>query len=59
MNTFYFNNKTERVEKERPSLSSVYYTEIETDKDYDKFMECFVNCRFEGYSITDSIDWAR
>lgn len=56
MNTFYFDDKTEKIVTIKPNNS---YTEIKTKKDYKNFVECYVNCRFEGYSIEDSIDWAK
>ena len=56
MNIFYFDDKTERIVTVKPNNG---YTVIETDKPYDKFVECYENCRFEGYSIIDSIDWAK
>lgn len=56
MNTFYFNDKTERIETVKPNNS---HTVIQTNKDLQSFIECFENCRFEGYSIIDSLDWAK
>lgn len=56
MNTFYFNDKTERIETVKPSKS---HTVIKTNKDFDTFVEDYENAREEGNSIIDSIEWAR
>lgn len=56
MNTFYYNDKTEKIQKEKPDCIHVV---IETNKTFQEFTQCFYNCRFEGYSIADCIDWAK
>lgn len=56
MNTFYFDDKTEKIVTEKSNNS---HTVIHTNKDLKSFIECFENCRFEGYSIVDCIDWAK
>lgn len=33
--------------------------EIETTKTFDEFVEEFSNCRKEGNSIVDSIEWSK
>lgn len=33
--------------------------EIETTKTFDEFVEEFENCRKEGNSIVDSIEWSK
>lgn len=55
MNTFYFNDKTERIETEKPKNS---YTEIRTEKSLDEFENDYDRLRAEGNSIIDSIEWA-
>ena len=56
MNTFYFNEKTERIEKLQPNNS---HTVIITGKEFDEFVEDYENARAEGNSIIDSIEWAK
>lgn len=56
MNTFYFNELNERIEEVKPISK---FTEIETDKDFDTFVEDYENAREEGNSIIDSIEWAK
>lgn len=56
MNTFYFNDKNEKIETKKPNNS---YTEILTDKDFDTFVEVYEQAREDGNSIIDSIEWAR
>lgn len=56
MNTFYFNDKTERIEKVKPNNS---HTVIQTAKDFNTFIEDYENARDEGNSIIDSIEWAK
>lgn len=55
MNIFYFNDKTERIETEKPKNS---YTEIKTEKSLDEFENDYDRLRAEGNSIIDSIEWA-
>lgn len=55
MNTFYFNDKTERIEMEKPANG---YTEIKTEKSLDDFENAYDRLRAEGNSIMDSIEWA-
>lgn len=55
MNIFYFNDKTERIETEKPKNS---YTEIRTEKSLDEFENAYDGLRAEGNSIIDSIEWA-
>ena len=55
MNTFYFNDKTERIETEKPSNC---YTEIRTEKSLDEFENDYDILRREGNSIYDSIEFA-
>lgn len=55
MNTFYFNDKTERIETEKPKNS---YTEIRTNKSLDEFENDYEQLRAEGNSIVDSIEFA-
>ena len=55
MNTFYFNDKTERIETEKPANN---YTEIKTEKSLDDFENAYDRLRAEGNSIMDSIEWA-
>ena len=64
MNTFYhFEGRVFETEELAKVATKDYVSKkidiIETDKDFDKFYECFTNCRFEGNSIADSIDWAK
>ena len=56
MNTFYFNDKTEKIEKEKPNNS---HTVINTSKDFEDFVEEYEKSREEGNSIIDSIELAR
>ena len=56
MNTFYFNDKNEKIETVKPNNS---YTEISTSKDFDAFVEDYEQAREEGNSIIDSIEWAK
>lgn len=56
MNTFYFNDKNDRIETTKPNNS---HTVIKTEKDFEKFVEDYENAREEGNSIIDSIEWAR
>lgn len=55
MNKFYFNDKTERIETEKPKNS---YTEIKTEKSLDELEIAYEELRREGNSIIDSIEWA-
>lgn len=55
MNIFYFNDKTERIETEKPANN---YTEIRTEKSLDEFENAYDRLRSEGNSIIDSIEWA-
>lgn len=55
MNIFYFNDKTEIIEIEKPSNN---YTEIITEKSLDEFENAYDRLRAEGNSIIDSIEWA-
>ena len=55
MNIFYFNNKTERIETEKPKNN---YTEIRTEKSIDDFENDYDRLKTEGNSIIDSIEWA-
>lgn len=55
MNTFYFNDKTERIETEKPKNG---YTEIKTEKSFDDFEDAYDRLRAEGNSIIDSIEFA-
>lgn len=56
MNTFYFNDRTERIETVQPANS---HTVIKTEKDYDTFVEDYENAREQGNSIIDAIECAR
>lgn len=56
MNTFYFNDKTEKIETIQPNNS---YTIIKTEKDFNNFCEDYENAIKEGNSIIDSIEWAK
>ena len=56
MNTFYFDDKTERIVEEKPANS---YTEIKTSKSFEEFDLAFDEARAEGNSILDSIEWAK
>ena len=56
MNTFYFNDKTEKIETVKPNNS---FTLIETDKDFDTFVKDYEEVREQGNSIIDSIEWAK
>lgn len=56
MNTFYFNDRTERIETVQPNNS---HTVIRTEKDFETFVEDYENAREEGNSIIDSIEWAK
>ena len=55
-NTFYFNDKNERIERVKPNNS---HTVIVTNKTFNNFVEDYENAREEGNSIIDSIEWAR
>lgn len=55
MNTFYFNDKTEIIETEKPANN---YTEIKTEKSLDEFENAYDRFRAEGNSIIDSIEFA-
>lgn len=55
MNTFYLNDRTERIETVQPNNS---HTVIRTEKDFETFVEDYENAR-EGNSIIDSIEWAK
>ena len=56
MNIFYFNDKTERIETEKPANS---YTEIRTEKSLDEFENAYDRLRAEGNSVIDSIEAAK
>lgn len=56
MNTFYFNDKTEKIEIIKPNNG---YTEINTNKDLNTFIGDYEQAREEGNSIIDSIEWAK
>lgn len=55
MNKFYFNDKTERIETEKPKDN---YIEIKTEKSLDEYENAYNELRQEGNSIIDSIEWA-
>lgn len=56
METFYFNDKTEKFQKERTKDCK---TMVRTLKSFDKFIKDYELYRKEGNSIIDSIEWAR
>ena len=53
MNIFYFNDKTEIIETEKPKNSC---TEIKKKKSLDEFENAYDRLRAEGNSIIDSIE---
>ena len=55
MNTFYFNDKNEQIQIEKPNNS---YTVINTSKNFETFVTDYEAARAEGNSIIDSIEWA-
>lgn len=56
MNTFYFNDKNEKIETIKPNNS---YTLINTNKDFDTFVNDYEMARDNGNSIIDAIEWAK
>lgn len=56
MNTFYFDDKTEKIVKEKPQNS---YIEIKTSKSYEQFIADYEQVRKDGNSIINSIKWSK
>ena len=56
MNTFYFDDKTEKIVTVKPNNG---HTVIETEKDFDTFLKDYEEVWEQGNSIIDSIEWAK